>query len=62
MAQTENEVHVPGVWGPYLDAMLPGLWLLEGGQSVSGKLIDHIIDTHPASESVKKKSIENANE
>lgn len=61
MAQTVKEVQVPGIWGPYLDAMIPGLWLLEGGQSVSGKLIDHIIETHPASESVKKKCIERAN-
>ena len=26
----------------------PGLWLNEGGQSATGKLIDHIIQTHPA--------------
>ncbi|XP_065214948.1 FGGY carbohydrate kinase domain-containing protein-like [Planococcus citri] len=61
MAQSINEVYVPGVWGPFLNAMLPGLWLLEAGQSVSGKLIDHIIDTHPASQSVKRKCIERAN-
>ena len=37
---------VPGVWGPYFSAMLPGLWLNEGGQSATGALIDHIITTH----------------
>lgn len=58
MAQTVEEIHVSGVWGPYLDAMVPDLWLLEGGQSVSGKLIDHIIDTHPASPSIKKKCVD----
>ena len=43
-----------GVWGPYFSAVLPGLWLLEGGQSATGKLVDHVIDTHPASEEAKK--------
>ena len=39
---------VPGVWGPYYAAMVPGLWLNEGGQSAVGSLIDHIITTHAA--------------
>ena len=30
---------VKGVWGPYFSAMVPGLWLNEGGQSATGKLV-----------------------
>ncbi|MEX1048702.1 MAG: FGGY-family carbohydrate kinase [Akkermansiaceae bacterium] len=37
-----------GVWGPYYSAMVPGLWLNEGGQSATGALIDHIIHSHAA--------------
>ncbi|NPD65647.1 FGGY-family carbohydrate kinase [Lichenicola cladoniae] len=39
---------VPGIWGPYFAAMVPGLWLNEGGQSATGSLIDHVITTHAA--------------
>ncbi len=31
-----------GLWGPHRDAILPGLWVREGGQSVSGGLLDHL--------------------
>ncbi len=35
-----------GIWGPYYSAMVPGMWLTEGGQSSTGALIDHVIDSH----------------
>lgn len=43
MLCVENESLVPGVWGPYYGAMLPGFWLMEGGQSTAGQLVDHLI-------------------
>ncbi|WP_419900415.1 FGGY-family carbohydrate kinase [Roseomonas sp. USHLN139] len=48
MAVSPEPRFVPGVWGPYHSAMLPGLWLNEGGQSATGALIDHVITTHAA--------------
>ncbi|XP_001947087.2 FGGY carbohydrate kinase domain-containing protein isoform X2 [Acyrthosiphon pisum] len=48
MLLSDQEVFVDGVWGPYYGAIVPDLWLLEGGQSATGKLIDHVINTHPA--------------
>jgi FGGY-family pentulose kinase len=46
MAVSQEPRFVPGIWGPYFSAMIPGLWLNEGGQSASGALIDHVIDSH----------------
>ncbi|MRG91190.1 FGGY-family carbohydrate kinase [Polyangium spumosum] len=46
MASSRQARFVPGVWGPYSSAMIPGLWLTEGGQSATGALIDHVIHTH----------------
>lgn len=48
MAVSPDPRFVPGVWGPYFGAMVPGLWLNEGGQSATGSLIDHVITTHAA--------------
>ncbi len=49
MAVSEQPRFVPGVWGPYFSAMVPGLWLNEGGQSATGSLLDHVVggsDSH----------------
>jgi D-ribulokinase len=48
MTTTRQPVFVPGVWGPYFAAMVPNAWLNEGGQSVAGAAIDHLLSMHPA--------------
>ncbi|AUH34361.1 FGGY-family carbohydrate kinase [Paracoccus tegillarcae] len=52
MTTTTDPVFVPGVWGPYFSAMLPGMWLNEGGQSAAGAAIDRLIRLHPAFDQV----------
>jgi len=49
MASSRDPIFIPGVWGPYFSAMVPGLWLNEGGQSSAGAAIDQIVSMHPAS-------------
>jgi FGGY-family pentulose kinase len=46
MAVSRDPRWVPGVWGPYFSAMVPGMWLTEGGQSATGALIDHVVMSH----------------
>lgn len=69
-AQSPQGVFVPGVWGPYRvsincvcicsvieivqDAVFPGWWMNEGGQSSTGQLIDFVLKTHPAYPKLKQ--------
>lgn len=48
LAMSEKPVFVDGVWGPYRDVLVPNYWLAEGGQSATGELLKHVIETHPA--------------
>ncbi|PYD74626.1 FGGY-family carbohydrate kinase [Novacetimonas pomaceti] len=56
MAVSSQPRFVAGVWGPYRDAMLPGMWLNEAGQSATGSLIDFIITTHPATPALRRQA------
>lgn len=48
IVQSEEPIFVPGVWGPYRDVLVPGMWCAEGGQSTTGELINFIVTNHPA--------------
>lgn len=48
MAVSAKPRFIGGIWGPYFSAMIPDLWLTEGGQSATGALIDHVIFSHAA--------------
>ena len=56
MAVSRDPLFIPGIWGPYYSAMIPGMWLTEGGQSATGSLLDHIVFSHTASIQLKEKS------
>jgi D-ribulokinase len=48
IALASEPLFVDGVWGPYFSALVPGLWLAEGGQSAAGAALDHLLGQHPA--------------
>ncbi|RYP03555.1 hypothetical protein DL764_005056 [Monosporascus ibericus] len=52
LAMSEKPVFVNGVWGPYRDVLLPDFWMAEGGQSATGELLRHVLETHPAHKDV----------
>ena len=53
MAVARAAHFVPGVWGPYWGAMVPGMWLSEGGQSTAGAAIDWVINDHPGAAALR---------
>lgn len=56
MTTTQQPAFVDGVWGPYFSAMVPGLWLNEGGQSAAGAAIDQLVTMHPASAEARRRA------
>jgi len=56
MAVSERPRFIRGIWGPYFSAMIPGLWLTEGGQSATGALIDQVIFSHAAAAGLQAKA------
>lgn len=43
---------LPGVWGPFGSILGSGLLVSQVGQSTTGKLIEHLFETHPAAKLV----------
>jgi D-ribulokinase len=56
MTTTTEPKFVPGVWGPYYSAMVPGMWLNEGGQSAAGAAIDQLLGLHPYAEQARQEA------
>lgn len=56
MAVSRDARFVNGVWGPYSEAMVPGMWLNEAGQSAVGSLVDFVIETHAQGPSLKEEA------
>ena len=56
MTTTAEPKFVPGVWGPYFSAMVPGMWLNEGGQSAAGAAIDQLLSLHPYADQATKEA------
>ncbi|MCP1237311.1 FGGY-family carbohydrate kinase [Gluconobacter kondonii] len=56
MAVSKEARFVSGVWGPYWNAMIPGMWLNEAGQSSTGSLIDFVISSHRLGASLKQEA------
>ncbi|KAL1879383.1 hypothetical protein VTK73DRAFT_7020 [Phialemonium thermophilum] len=56
LAMSKDPVFVPGVWGPYRDVLIPGFWMAEGGQSATGELLRHMLETQPAYREVKEEA------
>jgi FGGY-family pentulose kinase len=54
MAVSASPRFIPGVWGPYFSAMLPGTWLNEGGQSATGGLLDHVVLSRVQGETLRE--------
>ena len=48
LAMSSRPIFVKGVWGPYRDVLIQDYWMSEGGQSATGELLKHVVETHPA--------------
>jgi FGGY-family pentulose kinase len=48
LLMSPKPIFVDGIWGPYRDCVIPGNWMAEGGQSATGQLLKHVLETHPA--------------
>ncbi|KAL6451979.1 hypothetical protein SBY92_003287 [Candida maltosa Xu316] len=56
LAMTKDPYFVHGVWGPYKNVMAEGYWLAEGGQSITGQLLAHVLAIHPANQDLIRRA------
>ncbi len=53
MAISSGPRFIRGIWGPYYGAMIPNMWLNEGGQSATGSLIDYVIKNNSSYDEIE---------
>eukprot|EP01119_Soliformovum_irregulare_P013782 TRINITY_DN3704_c0_g1_i1.p1 TRINITY_DN3704_c0_g1~~TRINITY_DN3704_c0_g1_i1.p1 ORF type:complete len:552 (+),score=152.68 TRINITY_DN3704_c0_g1_i1:1-1656(+) len=58
MAVSQEPKWIKGIWGPYFSAMVPNMWLTEGGQSATGSLVDHVIRSHASYDQIRLTSVD----
>ncbi|MBN1899963.1 FGGY-family carbohydrate kinase [Candidatus Sumerlaeota bacterium] len=56
MAVSREPLFIRGIWGPYYSAMIPGMWLTEGGQGATGSLVDFSIFSNRLSSELEKEA------
>lgn len=52
---SKDLLFVHGVWGPFRDAVLAGYHVTEGGQSITGKLLENTVRRHPSYHNLVKR-------
>lgn len=52
---SQKPLFIKGVWGPFRDAVLSGFHVTEGGQSVTGKLLENTVERHPAFKALQER-------
>lgn len=50
-----DSLFVSGVWGPFRDAIMHGFHVTEGGQSVTGKLMENVVQRHASYAGLKRR-------
>lgn len=54
MVMNKMKKRSSGVWGPYFDVILKDYFVREPGQTATGKLLEHIVQTHAEYETTYK--------
>lgn len=57
LALSEQPNHTEGLWGGFPDAVIPGLYMLEGGQTATGSIVQWFQDTFIADDNKSRDQI-----
>ncbi len=59
LALSDSPIFSTDIWGPYQGAVLPDMWILEGGQSSTGSIIKWFRDNFLQEEFREREELEN---